>query len=402
MRLYQKWTANVVILICICASIWYILDQHSSENAPYRRAQIPTSLQYTPSSEISHTSQRKSPAKNVVFLKVHKVGGSTLMNMFYRYAYSKNLNLVVPIDTKDARWNYLGFNTTLHTKNIVPLPRGEEYNILCNHVLYDKVAFSKIMPKDSVYVTILRNPAEQFVSAAMYYNFLTSLEIKTRKHIGKQPIPEIFHEYFLHNDKYDEVDTFHVRNKMSHDLGLPMHRFDDKVFIHAFIRNLTIDYDLVMLMEYFTESVILMRRHLSWVLEDVVFIPLNVNLEKKKKDSLLYNDDINFLSKWNYADFQLYKHFEQIYMMQVEAEGPSLQQEVTYFEKLLKQIGQFCNSGNEIMTVTESKWSKAFSVSKEQCTMMTSDALPVIKTAIRKSRKRFNSWASSNGIKVLP
>ncbi|XP_021350435.1 galactose-3-O-sulfotransferase 2-like [Mizuhopecten yessoensis] len=404
MRLYLKYATQAVIIIFICTSIWYILDSQPAEHIVHGRDKASSSsaqLQFTSSSKIQRTSRRTSPTKNVVFLKVHKVGGSTLMNLFYRYADSKNLNLMVPIDTEGDHWNYLGFNTTLHPKNIVPLPRGESYNILCNHVLYDKQAFLKIMPNDSVYITILRNPVGQFVSAAMYYNFLSSLEQEARKHIGLQPIPELFHEYFTNRDRYSSVNSYHVRNKMSHDLGLPMSRFDDKVFIERFIQNLTRDYELVMMMEYFTESVILMRRFLLWTLEDVIFIPLNVNMRKKKKNVMMYNDDIDALSEWNYADFQLYKHFEQRYMQQIEAEGPSLQQEVTYFNDVLEKIAAFCASDKELYAVTESEWSKAFDVSKEQCKMMTSDAIPVIKTAIRKSRKRFNTWAMSNDVQVL-
>ncbi|XP_069111456.1 galactose-3-O-sulfotransferase 2-like [Argopecten irradians] len=323
MRFYSKWITNLVIIVSITVFIWVISYHQYDGNMTYRTADGPSSPDDTSIS--FRVPRRTSPAKNVVFLKVHKVGGSTLMNMFYRYANSKHLNLVVPIDTTGDHWNYLGFNITLHTPNIVPLPRGEEYNILCNHVIYDKKAFSKIMPKDSVYLTILRNPADQFVSAAMYYNFLSALEVATTHTIGKQPIPEIFHEYFLHQDRYSSLSTYHVRNPMSHDLGLPMSSFDDKAFIQYFIGNLSLDYNLVMLMEHFTESVILMRRYLSWSVEDVIFIPLNVNHEKKKKDFVLYNDDIDFLSEWNYADFELHRHFEQIYMMRVEAEGPSLQ-----------------------------------------------------------------------------
>jgi hypothetical protein len=56
----------------------------------------------------------------------------------------------------------------LNLKELVPLIAGESYNILCNHVVYNRQAFRAIMPRDTMYVGILREPVANFMSAFSY------------------------------------------------------------------------------------------------------------------------------------------------------------------------------------------------------------------------------------------
>jgi hypothetical protein len=104
---------------------------------------------------------------NVAFLKVHKAGSTTVQNMFLRFAKRNELNVILP-----RPFNYLGFDETINMQNVYPPPKNENYNILCNHVIYNKAAFYKLMPRDTVFTAIVRNPITHILSAAQ---FLTTL-----------------------------------------------------------------------------------------------------------------------------------------------------------------------------------------------------------------------------------
>lgn len=70
-----------------------------------------------------------SPKKNIVLLKTHKTGSSTIQNILYRFGDSHDLKFALPLAGK----NYFCFNENFSRTCVAPLPRGYQYNVLANH-----------------------------------------------------------------------------------------------------------------------------------------------------------------------------------------------------------------------------------------------------------------------------
>ena len=114
-------------------------------------------------------------AKFVAFIKVHKAASTTVTNILMRFAYYNNLNPVLPKRTKGWDKVYLAHGEILHDGNIFPIPDNESFNILASHCVFNKYAISLILPADTLYFAIVRKPAGQFLSAALYYSFYLKL-----------------------------------------------------------------------------------------------------------------------------------------------------------------------------------------------------------------------------------
>lgn len=67
------------------------------------------------------------------------------------------------------------------------------------------------------------------------------------------------------------------------DLGLQHKYYNDPVMIQKHIDELAENIDLVLIMEYFDESLILLKRELCWELDDVVYFKLNQRSKEYKQ-----------------------------------------------------------------------------------------------------------------------
>ncbi|XP_052813089.1 galactose-3-O-sulfotransferase 2-like [Mya arenaria] len=329
---------------------------------------------------------------DVSFLKVHKAGSTTVMNIFLRFAISHNLSIVLPHKSQGFGFNYLGYGKTVSRDTIVPLPRNETYNILCNHVVYNKEAFRSILPVDTMYVGILREPVSHFKSASLYYGFYNQL----KKVIvdGRPAISE-----FLKETNMYKIGTYFVHNRMSYDLGIPPTKFNDNLFVHEYIRQLDQDYALMMIMERFAESLVLLRRTLCWTTKDILYVPLNAM--KNKPSIHLTEEDVQHLSTWNKADFQLHDYFRSKFDETVQNQGQDLQDEVNSFTAIKDSVSKFCNDirklpSNSIAVkhVSTTRLSPGFDVTQNDCRLMTEDELPMMSRLIKKAWQHYNNSLS--------
>lgn len=102
-----------------------------------------------------------------MFLKTHKSGSSTVQNVLRRYAVHHKLTVGLP------KGNGLSFKYEAgrrFSKDLMqPVPDNRDVNMILHHMRMDTKEIKSVMPKDTVFVTILREPANQFISGFEYY-----------------------------------------------------------------------------------------------------------------------------------------------------------------------------------------------------------------------------------------
>ena len=100
------------------------------------------------------------------------------------------------------------------------------------------------------------------------------------------------------------------------------------------------EFDLVLITEYFDESLILLKRLLCWEFQDIVYIKLRVkgneiNFEKEVENNIL---------TWNRADTILYDHFNKTFWRKVREAGSTFDEELKTFRRLNQKYQETCNS----------------------------------------------------------
>uniref|UniRef100_A0A8C2I445 Galactose-3-O-sulfotransferase 3 n=1 Tax=Cyprinus carpio TaxID=7962 RepID=A0A8C2I445_CYPCA len=234
-----------------------------------------------PSSMSSSTQGSGGPSAkhtSVAFLKTHKTASSTVQNILFRFAERNNLTVALPITTCDHQFCYpRPFSAHfIHPHTTPP-------DIITNHLRFSRAELQRLMPNNTIYITILREPGAMFESLFTYFN-----------------------QYCL---------------KM------------ERVF------------SLVMISEYFDESLVLLRRLLSWDLDDVLYVSLNMRTPDSK--SSLSTENTAKIRAWNAIDSVLYDHFNASLWRQLRAMGLAcVEREVQLLRQSRDRLVRSCFGGN--------------------------------------------------------
>ncbi|XP_068164329.1 galactose-3-O-sulfotransferase 3-like isoform X2 [Antennarius striatus] len=253
---------------------------------------------------------QKPKHTNVAFLKTHKTASSTMQNLFFRFAERHNLTVALPIQSCSHQFCYPNsFNTHfVHPHTIPP-------NIIASHMRFNIKELRRLMPNDTIYITILREPSFMFESAFNYYfNYCHSF----------RRVPNRSLEAFLADPwRYyqpDEKDSMIARNNLAFDFGKDKdHPATDVKFVQDYLAEVEQTFSLVMIADYFDESLVVLRHLLSWDLDDILYLKLNMRKEDSKQK--LTPDLVSKIRAWNALDTYLYDYFNASLWHQIAALG---------------------------------------------------------------------------------
>lgn len=254
-----------------------------------------------------------------VYVKMIKCASTTLNGVFRRFGLQRHLSFVLP--PKDRI--YVGWPYQIDDSLYRPSKSRSGFDILCDHAIYNKSAFSELMGQDTVYITSIREPFSQLKSMVNYYNVLNISDVPVS-------VTSRFVEFLSNIEKYEAVyksanasrerycipNGFSMtRNLMSFNLGFPTGGFrslgdnlaEDADLVQSWIAELDSDFSLVLIVEHFYESMILFRRQMCWSLEDILFNATNARSYDYRAES--HADLVNMYRRWSSVDYQLYEHF---------------------------------------------------------------------------------------------
>ncbi|XP_048850641.1 galactose-3-O-sulfotransferase 3-like isoform X2 [Brienomyrus brachyistius] len=247
---------------------------------------------------------------SIAFLKTHKTASSTMQNILFRFAEHHNLTVALPQSPCSHQFRY---PSSFSSRFVHPytLPA----RIITNHMRFNHSEVQRIMPNDTIYITILREPASMFESLFSYYNqYCPSFK----------RVPDGSLETFLKDPwrYYNPAETYSMfaHNLLTYDLGGDNnHRTSDKAYMKGFIAKIESIFSLVMISEYFDESLVLLRHLLSWELEDVLYIKQNMRTPSSRRS--LQEGLPARIRVWNALDAQLYDHFNASLWRRLDALG---------------------------------------------------------------------------------
>ena len=328
-----------------------------------------------------------------------KCASETLATMFYRFGVSRNLSFVLP----RRRKIYLGWPFQLEPGFYADSNTG--YNILCDHAVYNASKFESLMPRDTVYISSLREPFSQVRSMFNYYELA--------RVVGLEKGNDAFRAYFYDLEKYEALykaadmyksrfcvpNNFSMtRNLMAFNLGFPTgwdgatDLSDSPAAVTAWLEQLSAKFTLVIIVEYFDQSLVLLRRLLSWRWSDIIYWSTNVGKYGASSSSGtsrdVTGDDTwrlrNIYRHWSSVDHALYQHFNATLWRHIAQQLDDFSGEVDAFRQCLQLVRAFCekvndsgtssraasNSARYRLVVPESRWDAGFVVDGEHCRVL--------------------------------
>ncbi|XP_047497908.1 galactosylceramide sulfotransferase-like [Penaeus chinensis] len=259
------------VLLLLSSTLWIIFwqmsfaDTNEGGKASASSSRIDTSL--GPRGDGSTPTPRAvggacTPRPRVFFLKTHKCGSSTLQHLFLRYGKKHNLSFALPGSS-----NYLGSPGLFSPSMIPPRLRTQDgrFDMFLVHTRFHQGNAEKVMREGAAWVTMLREPASHFQSLWNFYGL--------QKHL-KMNLSELLElPYAKANDKR-RLHKFGLNMQMF-DLGFDPTQVPSEDDLRAEFDRLNRRFDLVMILERFDESLVLLKHLLCWTTDDIAYLKIN-------------------------------------------------------------------------------------------------------------------------------
>ena len=300
------------------------------------------------------------PKTNVVFVKTFKTGGSTLTNILGRFAMKNNLS-----------FNGLGLQGLKLNHSTLA-----NSNIISDHIWYNRTKLSEVMPKDTFYMTQLRQPLAQLISRLNFRGY-SNVADPVEKY---KKLKDFGGSKYLQFQKWDPWIQLDIPQNLS-----------SKQFQY-FLGQLENELDLVTVTEQFDLSLLLLRRKLCWDISDMIYLELKKADYRFNNNSALLNgtNKQRFDKSYQLANpnaYSLYKHFNKTLHNSIIQEGSELQEEFIFFQELRENVSIYCsryienitlNPSNfsfhlpfpDILYIPASRWGNANTVDPIECAMM--------------------------------
>ena len=97
-------------------------------------------------------------------------------------------------------------------------------------------------------------------------------------------------------------------NSILFDFGMNPEDYGNKTILQNLISKIDQTFDLIMIVEDFNESMVLLKNGLSWNYEDLLSVKLNVHNEMTK--SIISERAKNSLRKWLKESYIFYDYFK--------------------------------------------------------------------------------------------
>ncbi|XP_009807398.1 galactose-3-O-sulfotransferase 2 [Gavia stellata] len=270
---------------------------------------------------------------NVMFLKTHKTASSTILNIMFRFVERYNLTVALPA----GQLVHLGYPKTFLADFVEEFQAiGQNYNIMCNHLRFNALEVQKVMAANTFYFSILRNPIHQLESSYVYY----------KDSVPAFRISKDVNKYLASPMKYyrpaDYKQNIYARNIMWFDFGYNNNAKDNKKYIQAVLKKIERNFHLILIADYFDESMILLKHTLCWDLDDVIYFKLN----SRSQDTVqtLTPESKERIKVWCSLDWKLYLHFNQSFWRRIEETIglKELEKEVNHLRMRQKELMETC------------------------------------------------------------
>ncbi|TRY61264.1 hypothetical protein TCAL_07456 [Tigriopus californicus] len=234
-----------------------------------------------------------SPTKSVAFAKTHKTGSSTLQNILFRYGVQHELNFALP----KGGWMF-SFKEPFNADMVLEGPfKGLDFNLFAFHSVWNYAQMQRVLPH-AKYLTLLRDPTECFESNYVYMGLSAVYKMDFNEFAQKKALAGLVRK----------PKSIIGKNQQLWDLGLNDTAMENRTLVMQKIRDLDRQMDLVLIMERFDESLVLLSDLLCWPIDELSYLKQNERITTKKTN--ITQETRKIMRKWLWADYMLYDYFK--------------------------------------------------------------------------------------------
>ena len=124
-------------------------------------------------------------------------------------------------------------------------------------------------------------------------------------------------------------------------VGLESKDFENEEKINETILNLDKEFNLLMITEYFDESLILLKRLFCWNFNDMVYFHLNKRRYTNNKANISKELEAK-IKEWSKADALLYEYFKAVFYNKIQEQPQGFFNEVRELKQRREELEEMC------------------------------------------------------------
>ena len=321
---------------------------------------------------------------NLVYIKTHKCASDTMSAIFRRFALDHHLNVALP----NGMRYLLGWPHQMRSFMYRPPHAGNGFNIILDHAIYNRTYMSTLVPENSVYITSIREPGDRLISAISYFS-VGKCALMNQDLVESRNRTKITLEFLKNMDHYDtvykSVENLYskakcgcipngmsmLKNAVAFDMGFPtgyhIGTADEQqnyVFIINWLQRIHIEFPIVILTNFFAESMVLLKRYMCWPMKSILYKRLN-DWKNPKPD---YPEaEIAAFRNWTNVDSLLYHMFYKLFQKRIQKLGPDFQRETAEYLIQLNKTLTFCKGNDLRLDVAATQWNQDYIVTRQDC-----------------------------------
>ena len=295
------------------------------------------------------------PVDKVVFLKTHKTGSETLAGILRKYSMLNNMSTLLSTNNgghlyHSGKSKHAPIDDTLLMEGYGQ--PGAHFEFIATHMTWNKSFVDATIKQPRKTITLLRDPTTLMESTWKYYytvfknptwiKYATASERTSQLYALLENPSKFYNETLaMGSNAYRYV----LRSQLaSFGFGNDVYKRNiDRELVTKWIGTIAIQFDLVLIMEYFDYSLALLAIELCWPLMDLANLMTNVGKRVKVAKKMYYEELIHVI---NYPDYMLYDHFNQTLWRKIDQIGLDKVHAMSVeIGRLSKQLENECVNG---------------------------------------------------------
>ena len=276
--------------------------------------------------------QCSKPFYNLAFVKTHKCASDTVAAHFMRLAEEYKLEMPLPTGQWNLMWPYFPGQFYKSRK------KSRRFDLQTLHMMYYPQTWDQFMEPGYKLFSIVRQPYQQFKSFFNYFGL--SKKLNQELNI---PVNETFQTFIRESEKYyPKIGKPLWKNSMLFDFG-----FRNEMDIpELFVQKLSEKFSLVMISDYFDESMIVLRHTFCLKMRDILIKIKNVSRKysfgpKGNQNTPEEQKLEDHYKKYAYADYVLFDLFNATLWKKVAA-IPNFKEELSTFRNYSMLMDAHC------------------------------------------------------------
>ena len=280
---------------------------------------------------VLHRNEQCEARNNVWYAKVHKTGSSTNSMIMYRYAWKHNLTVVPVIRPMTSSYQTHDIKKALEYFMFFGNDRNRMFHIMADHMIFKKELIQTLILPNVTFIASLRHPLAWLKSEFEEHHLKEWLYKKV-----KDPVKAFLQDPEL----FTKGTKIMGRNGLLGAFGVSPN-LNNFTAIEGYIKYIEKTFHVVLINEYYMESILMLKRKLCWSTSDVIFTIKRSRSYSYKYNA--YNEDLIAKHKaFTPGDYALYQHFVNHLLIELSLQPSDFWDELYEFKNIMHAVTEFC------------------------------------------------------------